>query len=222
MKKILYFTMAALIAVGCTKKPPVNPEPVPVDTDETEVVVVTEESDTGVTTDAQLVEGQLDSDAVEEVATVIDTNEDGSQKSINPKYDYDQILTDSVWVDYMIKPGDYLSLIAYNEYGNANEWRRIYKWNQEMIGDDPDKIYPYNELDLKKPQGSAVEFSYEHYMHTVQSGENLWSIAKKEYGDSYAWVVLFWDNEKMINDNDGNLYPGMKLKVRTTLWPNQD
>ncbi len=222
MKKVLYFGLAALMAVSCTKKPTVSPEPEPAETEETEVVVVSEESNTGVTTDAMLVEGELDNEAVEQVAAVIETTEPGSQVAINPKYDYDQILTDSVWVDYMIKPGDYLSLIAYNEYGNANEWRRIYRWNREMIGDDPDKIYPYNELDLKKPQGSAVEFSYEHYLHTVQSGETLWIIANKEYGDSYAWVVLFWDNEKLINDNDGNLYPGMKLKVRTSLWPGKE
>ena len=219
MKKFIIFVMALVLVVGCSKKP-VRPTPEPEPPSENVEAVIVDET-SGAESEGQLVSGQLDSEEVEEVAVVVDTDQGGSQSSIKPNLDYDQILTDSVWVDYMIKPGDYLSLIAYNEYGNANVWRDIYNWNQEMIGDDPDRIFPYNELDLKKPRNMAVEFTYEHYIHTVVGGETLWSIAQKEYGDSYAWVVLFWDNEQMINQNDGKLYPGMKLKIRTSLWPNR-
>lgn len=42
---------------------------------------------------------------------------------------------------YEIKSGDTLSKIAKNEYGNANDWRRIFEANQDTI-DNPDKIYP--------------------------------------------------------------------------------
>lgn len=130
----------------------------------------------------------------------------------------------------MIKPGDYLSLIAYQEYGNANEWRRIWKWNQEHweengIGpdsDNPNLIYPYNELDLKKPTANAVEWEYEHYLYSVKPHDSLWTIAKEVYGDEFAWVVLFWDNDALINANDGKLMPEMELKVRSQLWPEFD
>ena len=127
----------------------------------------------------------------------------------------------------MTKRGDYLSLIAYKEYNNANEWRRIYQWNRENweekgIGpdrDNPNFIYPYRELDLKKPAENAIEWAYDSYSHIVENGETLWTIAQKEYGDELAWVVLFWDNEDLLNSQDGKLLPGMKLKVRSELWP---
>lgn len=42
---------------------------------------------------------------------------------------------------YTIQPGDSLSKIAKREYGNANDWRRIFEANQDTIK-DPDKIFP--------------------------------------------------------------------------------
>lgn len=221
MKKILIITISLFIVTGCCAKKGCGaqpePEPVPVD-----VVVEDTSAAPPVTTTTEAAEevtGDLSKQAVEEVAAEVDENTNDSQIAIDPQTDYDFVLTDSVWVDYMIKHGDNLSLIAYNEYGNANEWRRIYSWNREKIGDNPNLIYPFHELDLKKPKGEAKQFTYEHYMHTVTSGETLWSIARKEYGDPYAWVVLFWDNEAEINRNNGELYAGMQLKVRTELWP---
>ena len=149
------------------------------------------------------------------------------QTSIQKEYDFDQLFPDSIWTEYMIKRGDYLSFIAYKEYNNANEWRRIYQWNREQweekgIGpnrDNPNFIYPYRELDLKKPAKNAIEWAYDHYIHEVGSGETLWTIANKVYGDELAWVVLFWDNEDLLNSQDGKLFPGMQLKVRSELWP---
>ena len=64
------------------------------------------------------------------------------QTSIKKELDYDELFPDSIWTEYMTKRGDYLSLIAYKEYNNANEWRRIYNWNRdewEDKGIGPDK-----------------------------------------------------------------------------------
>jgi nucleoid-associated protein YgaU len=152
------------------------------------------------------------------------------QASIIKELDYDELFPDSVWTEYMTKRGDYLSLIAYKEFNNANEWRRIYNWNRDDweekgIGpdrDNPNFIYPYKELDLKKPTKDAIEWAYEYYIHIVDENETLWTIAKKEYGDELAWVVLFWDNEKILDSQEGKLIPGMKLKVRSELWPDVD
>ena len=142
-----------------------------------------------------------------------------TQVVIDPVQDLDEIVPDSIWTEYMIKPGQTLSLIAYEEYGNPNEWRSIYGWNKEKIGDDPNMIHPYHYLDLLKPSENSVEFEPDYYIHKVTRGETLWTISKKEYGDQYAWVVLFWDNEEVLQENDGILKPGMELKVRTELWP---
>jgi nucleoid-associated protein YgaU len=42
---------------------------------------------------------------------------------------------------YTVQKGDSLSKIAKREYGDANEWRRIYDANRELIK-DPDLIHP--------------------------------------------------------------------------------
>jgi nucleoid-associated protein YgaU len=43
--------------------------------------------------------------------------------------------------------GDSLSKIAKREYGNANEWKRIYEANKDILK-DPDKIYPGQKLKI--------------------------------------------------------------------------
>ena len=162
-------------------------------------------------------------EVVEELSEIIEVSE--PQTSIQRELDYDQLFPDSIWTEYMTRRGDYLSLIAYKEYNNANEWRRIYQWNIEHweekgIGpdrDNPNFIYPYRELDLKKPAENAIEWAYDSYNHVVENGETLWTISQKEYGDELAWVVLFWDNEELLNSQDGKLIPGMQLKIRSEL-----
>lgn len=46
---------------------------------------------------------------------------------------------------YTVQPGDSLSAIARREYGNANEWRRIFEANRDQI-ENPDLIHPGQEL----------------------------------------------------------------------------
>jgi nucleoid-associated protein YgaU len=48
---------------------------------------------------------------------------------------------------YEVKPGDSLSKIAKNEYGNANAWPKIYEANKDILK-DPNKIYPGQKLKI--------------------------------------------------------------------------
>ena len=48
---------------------------------------------------------------------------------------------------YVVAAGDSLSKIAKREYGNANEWKRIFEANQDILK-DPDKIYPGQKLKI--------------------------------------------------------------------------
>lgn len=48
---------------------------------------------------------------------------------------------------YVVKSGDSLSKIAKQEYGNANEWNRIFEANKDVLK-DPDKIYPGQTLKI--------------------------------------------------------------------------
>ena len=48
---------------------------------------------------------------------------------------------------YVVKSGDSLSKIAKNEYGNANDWKRIFEANTDILK-DPDKIFPGQKLKI--------------------------------------------------------------------------
>ena len=48
---------------------------------------------------------------------------------------------------YVVVSGDSLSKIAKREYGDANEWNRIYEANRGLLK-DPDKIYPGQKLTI--------------------------------------------------------------------------
>lgn len=48
---------------------------------------------------------------------------------------------------YTVRKGDSLSKIAQREYGDAQQWRRIYESNRDII-DNPDLIYPGQVLRL--------------------------------------------------------------------------
>jgi len=46
---------------------------------------------------------------------------------------------------YLVVSGDSLSKIAKREYGDAQQWPRIYEANRTLIK-DPDLIYPGQQL----------------------------------------------------------------------------
>jgi nucleoid-associated protein YgaU len=50
---------------------------------------------------------------------------------------------------YVVVSGDSLSKIAKRQYGDMNQWRRIYEANQDQIK-DPDLIYPGQKLKIPR------------------------------------------------------------------------
>lgn len=48
---------------------------------------------------------------------------------------------------YEVKSGDSLSKIAKREYGNANDWNRIFEANKDILK-DPNKIFPGQKLKI--------------------------------------------------------------------------
>lgn len=48
---------------------------------------------------------------------------------------------------YVVVKGDSLSKIAQREYGQANQWSRIYEANRDILN-DPDKIQPGQTLKI--------------------------------------------------------------------------
>jgi nucleoid-associated protein YgaU len=187
---LLAIVLSVFMLIGCGNKEVVNDTPEPV-VQETPVVEV-----------APVVETAVVEEAVEEVLP---------EEVVEP-------LEEDVWVKYMIQPNDYLTKIALQEYGVVTMWREIWDWNVEVIGDDPDLIYPYEELSLKKDATDVEEVAvYEYEAYTVQEGESLWCISKKLYGNSYAWIVLLRDNMETLGNDYNSITAGMVLKVRTKI-----
>ena len=54
-----------------------------------------------------------------------------------------------VYETYEVKPGDSLSKIAKNVYGNGNLWKQILEANQDLIK-DPNKIFPGQKIKIPK------------------------------------------------------------------------
>lgn len=50
---------------------------------------------------------------------------------------------------YVVVSGDSLSKIAKREYGDVNQWRRIYEANKDQIS-DPDLIHPGQKLRIPR------------------------------------------------------------------------
>ncbi len=50
---------------------------------------------------------------------------------------------------YVVVSGDSLSKIAQRQYGDMNQWRRIYEANQDQIK-DPDLIHPGQKLRIPR------------------------------------------------------------------------
>jgi len=133
-----------------------------------------------------------------------------------PAMSSDIALTD--WDTYMIVPGDFLIKIANKQYGNFRRWREIYSWNREDLGDNPNLIYPYHYLTLKR-ENMVEEFKPGFSEYEVSSGETLWDIAGKLYGDPVAWIILYLDNAERLNGNSNFLDPGMRLQIRDRINP---
>ena len=48
---------------------------------------------------------------------------------------------------YVVKPGDSLSKIAKAHYGKANDWKRIFEANKDILK-DPNLIHPGQKLKI--------------------------------------------------------------------------
>jgi nucleoid-associated protein YgaU len=52
----------------------------------------------------------------------------------------------------------------------------------------------------------------EPVLHTVESGDSLWKIAQKHYGDGSKYTAIFEANKPMLSDPD-KIYPGQVLRI---------
>ena len=58
----------------------------------------------------------------------------------------------------------------------------------------------------------VVEVVEEPVFYTVQRGDSLSKIARKQYGDAMRWPVLFEANREVIKDPN-LIYPGQQIRI---------
>lgn len=104
---------------------------------------------------------------------------------------------------YTIKSKDTLQSIAKKFYGNTDYWMDIYAHNVDSI-DDPNVIIAGQQI--RMPNYSQVVRYW-----VVSSGDTLWSIAKRFYGDSSLYNRILVTNPDIKNPNV--IYPKQVLKI---------
>ncbi len=201
---LLAIVLSVFMLFGCAKRETIGCTYLEGDACDKEKIVLEEE--VAVVDDTAKETAEEVTEAVEEVVEVVEVLPEEVKEAVQ----------EAVWTKYMIQPGDYLMKIALEEYGVVTMWREIWDWNKELVGDNPDLIYPYDELNLLK-DGNVEEKEVEVYDYTVKEGETLWCIAKKLYGNNYAWVVLLRDNMEVVGEDYDSLSAGTVLKVRKDL-----
>ena len=119
--------------------------------------------------------------------------------------------------DYFVRPGDTLSSIAHDYFGDESKWELIAKANPGIV---PDRIRPGDLLRLPPksranarslPTPSAPKPSGNTY--TVKSGDTLSDISKAVWGRASLWQQLYEANRDIIGDDHHKLKIGMVLRV---------
>jgi len=120
---------------------------------------------------------------------------------------------------YMIQPKDYLLDLCDKFYGDSTRWKEVYEWNGILSKTNPNLIYPFEEIWFKELQPGTIDpLDYEYYEYTVQPFETLWSIAKTEYDNPFAWIIIVRDNRNALGGETHLFKPGLKLKLRTKVF----
>lgn len=106
---------------------------------------------------------------------------------------------------YEVDSGDSLWAVAKKTYGNGHQWERLWQYNMETVGVDPNIILAGTTLKLPRidSEGETTE-------HEIQKGDSLWKIAVRLCQNGYEWTKIARDNGIWRPDL---IYAGDKLKI---------
>lgn len=143
-------------------------------------------------------------------------------------------------VTHIVAPGENLYKIAKRYYGDGEYWNTIAKANR-AIDDDSGMIIPGQKILIPNLAGRVVtpdpqpritavsndqrqgqvsqpatlmRVTRTRQIVTVQSGDNLSRIAKRELGDEKHWKLILEANKNLISDPD-EIRAGMELTMPT-------
>jgi nucleoid-associated protein YgaU len=124
----------------------------------------------------------------------------------------DQTAVTDAPTSYTVQKGDSLWNIAQKQFGDGTKWTEIYKMNSDVIGQNPNLIYSGTELRLPGMENMQQTVA-DAGRYTVQPGDNLWDIARKQLGDGNRWGELYKANAGVIGDNPRLILPGQELQM---------
>jgi nucleoid-associated protein YgaU len=118
--------------------------------------------------------------------------------------------------EYTIKPGQTLSLIAAEVYGNSRFYVAIKRANPNI---DPNRLKPGMRItlpDISDVKPGPVETAAgvsTGKIYTVKSGDTLYRISKTLYGTPKQAEAIYELNKETIGGDEGRLKLGMVLKL---------
>jgi nucleoid-associated protein YgaU len=113
---------------------------------------------------------------------------------------------------YVVRPGDTLMKIAYENYGDLHKWREIYEANKGKIH-DPNAVPPGTQLQLDPSQRKTIAHNGSQYR--IKGGDTLGSISMDVYGKKEKWKRL-WKNNKQLIPDPNKIYAGFYLYYTLT------
>ena len=123
-------------------------------------------------------------------------------------------------VTYIVEQGDNLWRIAEKFYKSGYNFTDIVAANQIA---DANQIEIGDELTIPQVAVRKITVAEEEVLDTVitiegdsyttVTGDHLWSIAVRAYGDGYAWTKIYEANKEAIGVNPGLIAKGMILSI---------
>lgn len=124
---------------------------------------------------------------------------------------------DSIPRTYTVKEGDLLSTIALEFYGEERAWFAIAQANPTV---DPKRlqigqviVLPNLDEEVREREEVQPPAPGQDQNYTVRPGDNLSKIAKRFYGDSEKWDLIYARNRKLIGPRPNDLKVGMELVI---------
>ncbi len=114
--------------------------------------------------------------------------------------------------DYTVQSGDTLMKIAFENYGDLYQWKKIYEDNREKIT-NPNAIPRGTVLTLKDV--TTVEIAKNGDKYLIRSGDTLGTISDDIYGTTKKWRKLWQNNKQLIRDPN-RIFAGFYLYYTMT------
>jgi nucleoid-associated protein YgaU len=117
--------------------------------------------------------------------------------------------------EYVVQPGDTLSIIAKKLYNNAGRWQELASLNN--LGQSQ-TIYPGDKIQFDSADSHAAsymeQFANSMQTVTVERGDSLSSISQRLFSNGGAWKYLYQLNAEKISNPD-QIFVGQVLSYNT-------